>query len=261
MKVAGKIAVITGAASGIGAALARRFSHEGAQSIAVADVQTDALEKLSKEIGAMPVTCDVTDETQVIDLITQVEKECGEIDIYCSNAGIALSGGEHARDTEWSLNWNIHVMAHVYAARQLTPKMTKRGNGYFVITASAAGLLTHINSATYSVTKHAAVAFAEYLAINHGPSGVKVSVLCPQAVRTAMTAGNENSVASVDGMMEPDELTDTVIDAMDNEDFLILPHPQVLDYMQRKSGNYDRWLRGMQRLAEKYKPNTHGDGV
>ena len=252
MKLAGKTAVVTGAASGIGEALARRFVAEGARSVVIADVQTQALQQVADDIGALPVVCDVRKEADIIELVRQAEDNNGPIDVFVSNAGIARFGGEHSSDEDWQLNWDIHVMAHVYAARQVAQKMAERGDGYLVNTSSAAGLLTHIQSATYSVTKHASVAFAEYLAINYGPKGVKVSVLCPQAVRTAMTKNSEDGVASVDGMMETDELAECVIKTMDEESFLILPHPQVREYMQRKTSDYDRWLRGMQKLAAQY---------
>jgi NAD(P)-dependent dehydrogenase (short-subunit alcohol dehydrogenase family) len=250
MKPDGKIAVVTGAASGIGRALARRFRQEQAKAIAIADIQAEPLQALAEEIGALAVVCDVAKESDILELIRRCETELGPIDVFCSNAGIARLGNEHAADAEWQLNWDIHVMAHVYAARALAGKMAARGGGYLINTASAAGLLTHIDSATYAVTKHAAVAFAEYLAINYGDRGVRVSVLCPQAVRTAMTAGREKMVASVDGMIEPEQLADCVIEAMDKEQFLILPHPQVLDYMRRKTSDYDRWLKGMRRLKQ-----------
>jgi len=252
MKLEGKVAVVTGGASGIGRALARRFKAEGAKAVAVADVQADALHSLADEIDALAVVCDVSKESDIQRLVSTTEQELGVIDVFCSNAGIAMLGDEHETDAGWQRNWDIHVMAHVYAARAVAQKMAARGSGYLVNTSSAAGLLTHIKSATYSVTKHAAVAFAEYLSINYGPSGVKVSVLCPQAVNTAMIKGKEGDVASVDGMIEPEFLADCVIDTMDKEEFLILPHPQVLEYMRRKTGDYDRWLRGMQRLRREY---------
>ena len=252
MKLEGKVAVVTGGASGIGRALARRFKTEGAKAVAVADVQEAALAAVAAEIDGLAIVCDVSKESDLRNLVEQTEKELGPIDVFCSNAGIAMLGDEHAPDVDWQRNWDIHVMGHIYAARALAQKMAARGSGYLVNTSSAAGLLTHIKSATYSVTKHAAVAFAEFLSITYGPSGVKVSVLCPQAVRTAMTQGREDDVASVDGMIEPETLAECVIDTMDKEAFLILPHPQVLEYMRRKTGDYDRWLRGMQRLRHEY---------
>lgn len=252
MKLEGKVAVVTGGASGIGRALARRFKAEGAKGIAVADVQTEALAAVAAEIGGLAITCDVSKESDIQNLVKRTEIELGPIDVFCSNAGIAILGDEQAPDHEWQRNWDIHVMAHIYAARAVAQKMAERGSGYLVNTSSAAGVLTHIKSATYSVTKHAAVAFAEFLSITYGPSGVKVSVLCPQAVNTAMIQGREDDVASVDGMIEPETLAECVIETMEKEEFLILPHPQVLEYMRRKTGDYDRWLRGMQRLRHEY---------
>ena len=252
MRIEGKVAVVTGAASGIGRALARRFSAEGAKGVVVADVQCEAVRAVADEIGGLAVPCDVTEEAAVRALAAAAEERFGPIDVFCSNAGVAREGGEAAPDEEWRLNWDLHVMAHVYAARAVAPKMAARGSGYLVNTASAAGLLTHVGSATYAVTKHAAVAFAEYLSIVYGDRGVRVSVLCPQAVRTAMTEGREDGVASIDGMIEPEELADCVIETMAREEFLILPHPQVLEYIRRKSADYDRWLAGMRRLRGRY---------
>lgn len=252
MKVAGKHVVVTGGASGIGRALARRFKAEGARAVVVADLQDDAVKAVGEEVGGLAVACNVANEDDIKNLIAKAEAANGDIDVFCSNAGIAILGDENAANEEWQRNWDIHVMAHVYAARVLAPKMAERGEGYLVNTASAAGLLSHTHSATYAVTKHAAVSFAEWISIAYGEKGVRVSVLCPQAVRTPMTAGREGGVASVDGMIEPEELADCVIETMDKEEFLILPHPVVLDYMQRKVADYDRWLTGMQRLRGKY---------
>ncbi len=248
MEVRDKVAVITGGASGIGAALARRFHAEGAKGVAVADLQGGLLNEVANEVGGLAVPCDVTREADIVDLVAQVERELGPIDIFCSNAGIARLGDEDAPDAEWQLNWEVHVMAHVYAVRAVAPKMAARGSGYLIHTASAAGLLSHIQSATYSVTKHAAVAFAEWVSIKYRDRGVRVSVLAPQAVRTPMTARPDGAeVASVDGMIEPEQLADSVIEAMAAEKFLILPHPEVYAYMQRKVGDVDRWLEGMNR--------------
>ncbi|MCY4452799.1 MAG: SDR family NAD(P)-dependent oxidoreductase [Immundisolibacterales bacterium] len=252
MKIEGKVAVVTGAASGIGRALARRFVAEGARGVAVADRQAGPLQAVADEIGGLAVTCDVTDEAAVRALAAEAEERFGPIDVFCSNAGVALDGGEEAPDEEWRLNWDVHVMAHVYAARAVAPKMAARGSGYLVNTASAAGLLTHVGSATYAVTKHAAVALAEYLSIAYGDRRVRVSVLCPQAVRTAMTEGREEGVASIDGMIEPEALADCVVETMEREEFLILPHPQVLEYIRRKAADHDRWLTGMRRLRSRF---------
>jgi len=254
MKVDGKVCVVTGGASGIGRALAQRFKAEGAAGVVVADLQEGPLQAVADEVGGVAVPCDVAREADIRRLVQVAEESCGPIDVFCSNAGIARIGDEDVADDEWQLNWDIHVMAHVYAARAVAPKMAARGSGYLINTASAAGLLSHVHSATYSVTKHAAVAFAEWLAIKYGDQGVRVSVLCPQAVRTAMTQGREDGVASVDGMLEPEQLADSVIETMQREEFLILPHPKVLDYMQRKTANYDRWLAGMRRLRNDFPP-------
>ena len=248
MKIKGRVAVITGGASGIGRALALRFRQEGAKHIVVADLQEELVGEVAREIDGMAVGCDVTSEADIQNLVGKAEEACGPIDIFCSNAGLARMGGEDSSDEDWRLNWDTHVMAHVYAARAVAPKMAARGSGYLVNTSSAAGLLSHVNSATYSVTKHAAVAFAEWLSIAYGDQGVRVSVLCPQAVRTAMLKGREDGVASVDGVLEPEQLADTVIETMDREEFLILPHPKVLDYLRHKTADYDRWLAGMRKL-------------
>ncbi len=252
MKVANKIAVITGGASGIGAALARRFIKEGAKGVAIADVQTDALRKLAAEIGALAVPCNVAHEPDIKNLVAEVEQKLGPIDVFCSNAGIARLGDEDVPNEEWQLNWEVHVMAHVYAVRAVAPSMVARGGGYFIHTASAAGLLSHIQSATYSVTKHAAVAFAEWVAIKYRDQGIRVSVLAPQAVRTPMTDRPDGaSVASRDGMIEPEQLADCVIATMEREAFLMLPHPVVHEYMKRKVNGVDQWLEGMNRWRKR----------
>jgi NAD(P)-dependent dehydrogenase (short-subunit alcohol dehydrogenase family) len=251
MKLAGKVAIVTGAAGGIGAAMARRFAREGARGVVLADLHEAPLQALARETGGLAVGCDVGKETDIVALVARAEERFGPVDVFCSNAGLVREGDEAAPDGDWAVNWSVHLMSHVYAARAVVKKMAARGSGYIVNTASAAGLLTSIPSATYAVTKHAAVAFAEWLAITYGDKGVRVSVLCPQAVRTAMIQGREGGSASVDGIIEPDELAECVVRTMDEEKFLILPHPQVLDYMRRKTADYDRWLAGMRRLRGK----------
>lgn len=253
MKVKGKVVVVTGGASGIGRAMARRFAADGAAHVAVADLNGDGAAIVAKEIGGSSRAVNVADESQIIALIDHTEAKFGPIDLFCSNAGIGIGRGLDEPDSVWQTIWDVNLMAHVYAARNLVPRMAKRGGGYLLNTASAAGLLSQIGSVTYAVTKHAAVALAEWISITHGHEGIKVSVLCPQAVRTAMTAGNEQGVASVDGMLEPEHVAEAVTQALDEERFLVLPHPEVADYMQRKAGDYDRWLRGMRRLAENYR--------
>jgi NAD(P)-dependent dehydrogenase (short-subunit alcohol dehydrogenase family) len=253
MKVQGSSVVVTGAASGIGAALARRFAAEGARAVTVADIQEAALTGIAGEIGALAVGCDVTREADVLALVEAAVAAHGPIDLFCSNAGIVVPGGEDATDADWERSIGVNVMAHVYAARAVVPAMLERGEGYLLNTASAAGLLTQIGSAPYSVTKHAALAFAEWLSITYGDQGLKVSVLAPQAVRTAMTAGVPNGgVAGVDGMLEPEAVADAVVAGLEREDFLILPHPEVLEYFRRKASDYDRWLRGMRRLQAQF---------
>lgn len=252
MRIEGRVAVVTGAGGGIGRALARRFAAEGAKGVVCVDRRDDAVRAVADETGGLALTCDVSCEAALREAVARARARYGAIDVFCSNAGLARLGDENAPDEDWQRSWNVHVMAHVYAARAVIPGMVERGSGYLVNTASAAGLLTHIHSATYAVTKHAAVAFAEYLSIRYGEKGIRVSVLCPQAVRTAMTAGQEAGVASVDGMIEPEEVAECVIESMDREEFLILPHPVVADYVKRKAVDRDRWLRGMRRLARDY---------
>ncbi len=252
MRIDGKHVVITGAASGIGAALATRFEAEGARAVVGADLQSDAIPV------ADAVVCDVTKERDLIALIDGAEERHGPIDLFCSNAGILGGfGALELSDEEWQLAIDVNLMAHVRVARHLVPRMLERGEGYLLQTASAAGLLTQIGLAPYSVTKHGAVAFAEWLAITYGDLGLKVSVLCPQAVRTGMTAGIDGGgVAGVDGMLEPAAVADAVISGLASERFLILPHPEVAEYFKRKATDYDRWLGGMRRLQARFPTGT-----
>ena len=252
MKLAGKHVVVTGGANGIGAAMARRFANEGAR-VVVADLDAEQLTRVAAETGGLAVPTDVRHEHELASLVTAAEASFGPIDLFCSNAGIVVLGGEDLSDAVWERSIAVNLFSHIYAARILVPRMTARGEGYLLNTASAAGLLTQIGSAPYSVTKHGAVAFAEWLAITYGDDGLKVSVLCPQAVRTNMTAGTEEGgVAGVDGMLEPEAVADAVVAGLDTERFLILPHPIVADYFRRKADDYDRWLRGMRRLQARY---------
>lgn len=260
MLIKEKIVVVTGGASGIGRALVHRFAAEGAAHIVVADQNeagaSDVVREINvKNVGVTAVGINVTDETQIINLIEHTERTVGPIDLFCSNAGIAIGNGLEEPNEVWDLIMDVNFKSHLYAARCLVPKMISRGGGYLLNTASAAGLLSQIGSVTYAVSKHAAVALAEWLAITHGTQGIKVSVLCPQAVRTAMTEGNEAGVASVDGMIEPEELADAVISGIEQEDFLILPHETVREYIRRKTSDYDRWITGMQKLNELYTAN------
>jgi NAD(P)-dependent dehydrogenase (short-subunit alcohol dehydrogenase family) len=257
MKIAGAHVVVTGAAGGIGTALARRFAAEGARAVVVADVQETALARVAAELGATAIRCDVTREEEIVALVDGAEERHGPIDLFCSNAGIFAFGGEDAADGDWQRSLDVNVMAHVWAARALVPRMLARGGGYLLQTASAAGLLTQIGSAPYAVTKHAALAFAEWLAITYGERGLKVSVLAPQAVNTAMTAGVPGGgVAGVDGMLEPEDIAEAVVRGLGTEAFLILPHEQVLEYFRRKAADYDRWLAGMRRLQARFDQPT-----
>jgi NAD(P)-dependent dehydrogenase (short-subunit alcohol dehydrogenase family) len=252
MEIKDRIVVVTGAASGIGRALARRFAEEGARLVVCSDINAEGVRAVAEEIGGIAFTTNVAKEADIAAMIDEVETNHGPIDLFCSNAGIGYGGGTEVADERWQRIWEINVMAHVWAARHLVPRMIARGGGYLLNTASAAGLLSQVGSAPYAVTKHAAVALAEWLAITHGDAGIKVSVLCPQAVRTAMTAGNPDGVASVDGMIEPEEAAEACVRAIEAETFLVLPHPQVLEYMRRKTGDYDRWLGGMRKLNRQY---------
>jgi NAD(P)-dependent dehydrogenase (short-subunit alcohol dehydrogenase family) len=208
---------------------------------------------VAKDIGGISFATNVAKEADLQHLIESVELTHGPIDLFCSNAGIGVAGGPEVLNDQWQQIWDVNVMAHVWAARHLVPRMIARGGGYLLNTASAAGLLTQIGSAPYAVTKHAAVGLAEWLAITYGDQGIKVSVLCPQAVRTAMTAGNPDGVASIDGMLEPDAVAEVCIRAIENEEFLILPHPDVLTYMRNKTADYGRWIGGMRKLNRKFK--------
>jgi NAD(P)-dependent dehydrogenase (short-subunit alcohol dehydrogenase family) len=201
----------------------------------------------------LAIRTDVSHEADVKALVARTMETFGHIDLFCSNAGIFTMGGEEVDNDAWDRIWDINVMAHIFAARAVLPGMLARGEGYLLNTASAAGLLSQIGSAPYAVTKHAAVGFAEWLSITYGNRGIKVSVLCPQAVRTQMTANTRGGgVAGVDGMLEPEVLAQTVMETLEEERFLCLPHPQVLTYMQRKAADYDRWLGGMRRLQDQY---------
>jgi NAD(P)-dependent dehydrogenase (short-subunit alcohol dehydrogenase family) len=258
VQIKDKIVVVTGAASGIGKALAERFHKEGAKLVVCSDRNGEGAAATAKAItdnggNGVAFTTDVGVEADIQHLIDTVEKDHGPIDLFFSNAGIGYGGGAEVSNERWDRIWDINVMAHVWAARHLVPRMAARGGGYLCSTASAAGLLSQIGSAPYAVTKHAAVGLAEWLAITHGDQGIKVSVLCPQAVRTAMTAGNPDGVASIDGMMEPDVVADACVAAIDKEEFLILPHPEVLQYMRNKTNDYGRWLGGMRKLNRRFR--------
>lgn len=256
MQIADKVVVVTGGSNGIGRAMAERFVREGARGVCIADVDETEGRKVAAACGARFVACDVRKEEQVVQLIREAEQAFGPVDLFCGNAGIGVADVNGtvsgAANADWTRIWEINVMAHVLATRALLPSMIQRRSGYFLITASAAGLLSQIGSAAYSVTKHAAVAFAESLAIAHGDQGIGVSVLCPQGVLTNMTRGQGDTPQATDGMLQPEDVAECVMQGLKDERFLILPHPQVLTYMQRKTADYDRWIRGMQRFRQKF---------
>jgi NAD(P)-dependent dehydrogenase (short-subunit alcohol dehydrogenase family) len=250
MQLPDKVVVVTGGANGIGGALCRRFAAERARAVVVADLQAAAAEKVAAEIAGFSVACNVAHEPDVVRLVKQVHEKFGAIDLFCSNAGVGARGGVDAPDQEWSRSWEVNVMAHVYAARAVLPAMLARGQGYLLQTVSAAGLLTQLGSAPYAVTKHAALALAEWISITYGDRGIKVSALCPQGVRTGMLRRAEFAGGAflLDTALEPEQVADEVVRGLADERFLILPHPEVAEYFRRKAGDYERWLRGMRKL-------------
>jgi NAD(P)-dependent dehydrogenase (short-subunit alcohol dehydrogenase family) len=260
MKLKDKVVVVTGGANGIGRAMCRRFASEGARGVVVADLEADAAAAVAAEIGGLAVTVDVRREADLQRAVARATEVYGPIDLFCSNAGIFVKGGVETIDEDWERIWEINVRAHVYAARAVLPGMLARGQGYLLQTASAAGLLTQIGSAPYAVTKHAAVALAEWLAVTHGDAGIKVSCLCPQGVRTKMLMGDDLSSTDsflFEGSVSPEDVAEAVVKGIDEEQFLILPHPEVAEYFWRKANDYDRWLRGMRRLQTKVKEQGH----
>ncbi|MBO9449688.1 SDR family oxidoreductase [Tropicibacter sp. R16_0] len=252
MDVENKIVVVTGAASGIGRALAQRFAANGAKKVVCSDLNLTGAQEVASEIDGVAIATNVGVEEDIKALIEQVEAEIGPIDIFCSNAGILTLGGMEASNEEWQKIWDINVMSQVWAARHVIPRMIERGGGYLLNTASAAGLLNQVGAAPYGVTKHASVGLSEWLAMSHADDGIGVSVLCPQAVRSEMTRGHEESVAALDGMLEPEDVADACIEAIRKGTFLVLPHPQVLDYIRMKTADYDRWLGGMRKLNRQF---------
>jgi NAD(P)-dependent dehydrogenase (short-subunit alcohol dehydrogenase family) len=253
VKLAGKIVVVTGAAQGIGAGLCERFAQEGAKAVVAADLNLAGAAAVAAKIGGTAMRCDVSREDDIVRLIDDTETRFGPIDLFCSNAGIAVLDPDwdnpaSAPNDGWMRSWAVNVMAHVYAARHLAPRMSARGGGYFLNTVSAAGLLSQIGGGPYATTKHAALGFAENLAIATRDRGIKVSVLCPQGVYTPMLRGITRGVPDGDGVLTPAQVADAVVAGLDAEKFLILPHPEVATYIRRKAEDPDRWLAGMARL-------------
>jgi NAD(P)-dependent dehydrogenase (short-subunit alcohol dehydrogenase family) len=255
MEVAGKNIVITGAGSGIGAALARRFAADGAARLCLADIDLGSAERVAAELDCptLALGTDVTSEGQVGAMIAAAS-EHGPIDLMCSNAGIGTGAGLDATPQQWADTWAVNVLAHIHAARAVLPAMLERGHGYLLHTCSAAGLLTQPGDAPYAVTKHAAVAFAEWLAVTYGDRGIKVSALCPQGVRTPMLTGDLDAVpgrvvAAAGRILEPEEVAEAVVEGLAAERFLILPHPEVAEFVRRKADDRDRWLSGLRRMV------------
>jgi NAD(P)-dependent dehydrogenase (short-subunit alcohol dehydrogenase family) len=270
MEIAGGVAIVTGGASGIGRSICLALADAGAAGVVVADVDAAGAAKVAAEIEAggrraLAVPADVSRESDVQALVAAAERAFGPVDLFCSNAGIIVAGGVEVADDAWARMWAVNVQSHVYAARALLPGVLARGRGYLVITASAAGLLTQLGSAPYAVTKHAAVALAEWLAITYGEQGLAVSCLCPQAVTSNLAATSRRELgedalpedfgatggsaqAAMDGVLEPGQVAATLLAGVAAEHFLILPHPDVATYERRRADDRERWLRGMRRL-------------
>ena len=248
-----KHVVITGAAGGIGSAMARLFSERGAK-VTVSDLDVEAVEAVANDINGFAVECNVADEASINALISKSVKHFGQIDLFCSNAGFASGEGLHAAsasDEVWQRNWDVHVMSHVYASRALLPNMIERGDGYLLNVASAAGLLNQISDAAYSATKHAAVSFAESLAISHGDDGIKVSVVCPQYVNTNILGlSEEDAQKQMKGVLSPEQCAQSILEGIENEQFLITPHAEIRTFMQQRGENIERWLSGMIRYRK-----------
>jgi NAD(P)-dependent dehydrogenase (short-subunit alcohol dehydrogenase family) len=257
MQLRDKVVVVTGGANGIGEALARKFKAEGARAVVVCDIDGAGAERVAKEIGGWGLRVDVAVESEIQQLVSETEGRYGGIDLFCSNAGIFIPGGIDAPNEAWARMRDIHVLAHLYAARAVIPKMLERGHGYLLQTVSAAGLITSLESAIYAVTKHASLALAEWISMTYGDRGIRVSALCPQGVRTNMLMQDPDNVL-VEGSVSVEQVADKVIEGLAEERFLILPHPEVAEYFRRKASDYDRWLRGMRRfraeVSEKRSP-------
>ncbi len=250
MQIQGKIVIVTGGANGIGRALCHKFAQEGARAVIVSDIDAPGAERVAKEIKGTAIAANVAREADVQKLVAATTEKFGRVDVLCSNAGIGVAGGPEAPDSDWQRSWEVNLMAHVYAARAVLPQMLERKDGYLVQTVSAAGLLTQIGSAPYSVTKHAALSFAEWLSITYGDQGLRVSALCPQGVKTNMLRRAEFAGGAflLDTAIEPEQVAAAVVAGMAEEKFLILPHPEVAKYFQNKANDYERWLRGLRKL-------------
>jgi NAD(P)-dependent dehydrogenase (short-subunit alcohol dehydrogenase family) len=259
MQIEGKVAIVTGGASGIGEALALRFHADGARHVVVVDRNEEGARSVASRIGGTGVGLDVSDETAIRALVEETERDHGAIDLFVSNAGYVSVGGLETPNADLQRMWEVHVLAHLYAARAVVPLMIEQGGGYLLNTASAAGLLTQIGSMAYAVTKHAAVALSEWIAMTYGRKGIRVSVLCPQAVETNIGPNSPDAdkliggpgVASGDGVLSSERVAHVVTQALAEERFLVLPHPEVAEYVRRKADDVDRWLEGMRRFQDR----------
>ncbi|HVW31971.1 MAG TPA: SDR family oxidoreductase [Acidimicrobiia bacterium] len=262
MELAGKVAVVTGGASGIGRALCRRFAADGAV-VVVADIDAPGAAAVAAEIGGLAVAGDMAKEHDVTGLVDAALVAHGRIDLFCANAGILWGSrpehpgdpvGFEAPDEDWERMWRVNVVSHIHAARAVVPLMLDQGRGHLLVTASAAGLLTVLGNAPYAVTKHAALAFAEWLSITYGDRGLGVSCLCPELVRTDMLASAGGELAGATEILEPEDVAAAVVEGLADGRFLILPHRHVAEYFRRKAEDYDRWLAGMRRLQARSLP-------
>jgi NAD(P)-dependent dehydrogenase (short-subunit alcohol dehydrogenase family) len=260
MDIQGKVVVVTGGASGIGEALCKAFAQAGARAVVVADLDGDGAARVAAGVGGLAVRTNVAVATEVQQLVAQATAAYGQVDIFCSNAGIISRTDADAPLADWQRHWDVNVMAHVHAANAVLPQMLARGHGCLLQTASAAGLLSQVNAAPYSVTKHAAVGFAEWLSIAHGDAGIQVSCLCPQGVLTPMLMGADGQGRSRsflgEGALSAEAVANITLQGLREGRFLILPHEEVLTFWQRKTADVDRWLRGMRRLRAKVMGNA-----
>lgn len=253
MQLIDKVIIVTGGGHGIGRALCRRFAQERPRGIIVADLDAETAESVAHEVAGLAIPGDVCDETHIQQLVAEAETRWGGVDLFCSNAGATIRGGVETSDADWQRMWELHVLSNVYAARAALPGMLARGHGYFLQTSSAAGLLTEIGSAAYSVTKHATVSFAEWLSVNYRRSGIRVSCLCPAGVQTDMLNLNDPVHQFLQShALSPDDVAECVVRGIDAEEFLILPHPEVGEFFASKPQDYDRWLHQFSRMKEKW---------